>query len=77
MPLEIPARRVSSVRKKRVDAGLHLRRIEEEFSLAVFLLDRIVVSHCDLSEGLPATRDAITKHSVVNGVSQPRKHRDR
>jgi len=60
--------------EKRVDAGLHLGRIENEFSLAVFLLDRVVVRDRDLSEGL-ATRDAITKHSVVNRVSQPRKRR--
>jgi len=62
--------------KKRVDAGLLLGRIEEEFSLAVFLLDCVVVRDCNLSEGLSAARDAITKHSVVSRVSQTRKHRD-
>jgi len=38
--------------EKRVDASLRLGRIEEKFSLPVFLLDRIVVSDRDLSEGL-------------------------
>jgi len=74
MPLQIPAGRVSSVREKRIDAGLRLGRIEKEFSLAVFLLDRIVASNCDLSEGLAATSNAITKHRVVNRVGHPRKH---
>jgi len=32
---------------------------------------------CDLSEGLAATGDTITKDSVVSRVSQPRKHRDK
>ena len=60
--------------EKRVDAGLCLGRIENKFSLAVFLLDCIVVGDRDLSEGLAATGDAITKHSIVNSVSQPHKH---
>ena len=60
--------------EKRVDAGLCLGLIEEEFSLAVFLLHRVVVSDCDLCEGLAATGDTITKYNVVNAVSQPRQH---
>jgi len=76
MPLQIPARHISSVGEKRVHAGLRLWRIEEEFSLAVFLLDRVVMRDRNVSEGL-ATTGAITKHSGVSGVSQPRKHRDR
>jgi len=74
MPLEIPARRVSSVGEKRIDAGLHLRRIEEEFSLAVFLLDCVVMGDCDLSESLAAAGQTIMKHRVVSGVGHPRKH---
>lgn len=60
--------------QKRVDAGLRLGRIEEEFSLAVFLLDCVVVRDRDLSESLAAAGHTITKHSVVSRVSQTRKH---
>ncbi len=60
--------------EKRVDAGLRLRRIENKLSLAVFLLDGVVVRDCDLSEGLAVTGNAITKQSVVSAVNQTREH---
>ena len=74
MPLEIPAGHVSSVGEKRVDAGLRLGRIEEEFSLAVFLLDCVVMGDCNLSESLAAAGHTIMKHCVVSGVSQTHNH---
>ena len=50
--LQIPAGDVSCAGEQSVDAGLQLRRIEEEFRLAILLRYRVVASHCDLSEGL-------------------------
>ncbi len=58
--------------KQRVDAGLRLRRIENEFRLAAFLLHRVVARDCDLSERLAIRRDAITEHRIVHGVGERR-----
>lgn len=72
MPLQVPARYESGARKQRVDAGLRLRRIEDELSLAAFLLHRVVAVHCDLSERLAIRGDAIAEHDVIHGVHERR-----
>lgn len=72
MALQIPARRVSLARKQRVDAGLRLRRIEDEFSLAAFLRYRIVAADGDLSVGLPIRGDPVAEYRVVHSISQRR-----
>lgn len=67
MPLEIPTRRVAGTREQRVHAGLGLRRIKQEFRLAVFLLDRIIVSHCDLAVCF-ISRYSVAEDTVVGYV---------
>jgi hypothetical protein len=69
MALQIPAWDKSSVRKDGVDAGLRLRRIKDEFGLAVFLLNRVVTVYRELAEGLAIGRDAITEANIVHGVA--------
>jgi len=54
------------VGKQRVDASLRFRWIENEFSLAVFLLHGVVAVHGNLPEGL----GAITEHDRVDGISE-------
>jgi hypothetical protein len=70
--LQIPARCVSGAGKQRVDAGLRLRWIEDELGFAAFLLHRVVACDRDLSEGLVVRRQAVAKHSVVDGVGNGR-----
>src|ERR1039458_7494134 len=72
VPLQIPARRVSGTWKQRVDTGLRLRWIEDEFGLAAFLLHRVVARDRDLSKRLAIRRDAIAEHNVVYGVGERR-----
>lgn len=55
-----------------MDAGLRHRWIEDELSLAAFLLHSIVAVHGELSEGLAIGRDAIAEHNVVDGVRDRR-----
>jgi len=52
-----------------MDAGLRLRWIKDEFSLAVFLLNRVVAVYGELAERLAIGRDAITEGKVVDGVA--------
>jgi hypothetical protein len=68
--LQIPAGDVSCAREQRVDAGLQLRRIEEEFRLAILLRHRVVAGDRDLAEGLAIRGDAVAEDSVVNGVGE-------
>ena len=68
MPLQIPAGHVPSAGKHRMDAGLRLRRIKDELSLAVFLQHCIVARDRDLAEGLAVRRDSVAENKVVRGV---------
>lgn len=58
--------------KQRVDAGLRLRRVEDEFGLAIFLPHRIKACDCDLPEGLAVRRHAVAEQDVINGVCKRR-----
>ena len=51
-----------------MDAGLRLRRIKDELSLAVFLQHCIVARDRDLAEGLAVRRDSVAENKVVRGV---------
>jgi hypothetical protein len=55
--------------KQRVDAGLRLGRIEDEFGLAIFLLYCVVAVYCDLAERLAFGHDAIAEGNVVRSVA--------
>ena len=70
MALQIPAGYESIVGKERVNAGLRFRRIEEEFSLAVFLLHSVVTVHCELPKRLAVGGDTIAEDDGVNGVGE-------
>lgn len=69
---QIPAGHVPCARKQRVDAGLRLWGIEEEFCLAVLLLHGVVGRDRDLAEGLAVRGDAIAEHKEVYDVSEQR-----
>src|SRR5579862_2765189 len=49
MAAEIPARLVSTMRKERMDAGIRLRRVEDELCLTVLLQNGVIVIHGDRS----------------------------
>jgi len=70
MALQIPAGYESIVGKERVNAGLRFRRIEEEFSLAVFLLHGVVTVHRELPKRLAVGGDTIAEDGEVNGVGE-------
>jgi len=70
--LQIPAGRVAVAGKQRVDAGLRLRRIEDELGLAAFLGHRVVTHDRDLAEGLAIGGDPVAEHGEVDGVGQRR-----
>jgi hypothetical protein len=72
MPLQIPARGIPLAGKQRVDAGLRLGRIEDEFGLAAFLRYRVVTADRDLSVGLAIRSDPVAEHSKVDRVCQSR-----
>ena len=55
-----------------MDAGLRLRRLKDELSLAAFLLDRIVAGNRDLPERLPVFSYAIAEHDIVHSVCERR-----
>ena len=59
----------TSVRKDGVDASFRLGWIEDEFGLAVFLLNRVVAVYRELAEGLVIGRDAITEGNIVHRVA--------
>ncbi len=72
MPPQIPARHISLTGKQRVDAGLRLRRIEDELGLAAFLWYRVVAGDRELAEGLAIGSDPVAEYGVVDGVGQRR-----
>ena len=72
MPLQIPAGHVSRVREQRVDAGLRLRRVENELGLAVFLQHRVIAGNCNLSERLAVRGHAIAEDRVINRIGGQR-----
>ena len=57
------------MRKDGVDASFRLGWIEDEFGLAVFLLNRVVAVYRELAEGLVIGRDAITEGNIVHRVA--------
>jgi len=60
-----------------MNTGLRLRRVEQEFGLAIFLLHRVVRRDRDLSKGLMITRSPITKDSVVRAIGENREGKAR
>jgi hypothetical protein len=72
MPLEVPARQISSAWKQRVSAGLGLRGMEDELDSAAFLLYRVIAPDCDLPVGLETACGAITKGKVIRSVGECR-----
>ena len=65
---EKPARRISGVGEKTVHAGLLHGWIENQLSLAVFVLHRVVVFDGHGAKGLAVGYQTIAKHGVVGGV---------
>jgi len=72
MALQIPAGLVSLAGEERIDAGLRLGRVEDEFRLAAFLRYRVVAGDSDLSVGLAIGGDPVAEHGVVDRVGQGR-----
>ena len=70
MASQIPAGYESIVGKERVNAGLRFRRIEEEFSLAVFLLHSVVTVHCELPVRLAVGGETIAEDDGVDSVGE-------
>ena len=70
VPPQIPAGHESGTREQRIDAGLLLWWIENEFGLAAFLPNRVVAGNRDLSKRLVIFRDAIAEYDVVRGVGE-------
>ncbi len=68
--LEVPAGRESRAGEEGVGAGLLFGRIEEEFSLAVFLCNGIVGGDGDLREGLAVGGNAVAEDGVIENVYQ-------
>ena len=75
MALQIPAGYESIVGKERVNAGLRLRRIEEEFGLAVFLLHGVVTVHRELPKRLAVGGDTIAEDDGVDHIGNQREDR--
>lgn len=59
-----------------MDAGLLHGRIEDEFGLAVFLLDCVVAVYGELTERLAVCGDAVAQDNVVCGVADQRDTQD-
>jgi hypothetical protein len=72
MPLQIPAGHKSSMREQRVDAGLRLRRVENELGLAILLQHRIIAGNCNLSERLAVRGHPIAEDGVINRIGNQR-----
>jgi len=65
VPLQIPARRISAMRKNRVHASHRLRRIENVLSLVPLLAHSVISDNGDLPERLVVLRNSVAEHSVV------------
>lgn len=72
MTLQIPARDESTLREKRMDAGLRLRGIENKLGLAIFLLHGVVTGHGDFAERLAIGRDAVAKYTIIHDEREQR-----
>ena len=67
---EIPAGRVASVREEAVHAGLRRGRIEDQFALAIFVENGVVMLDGHAAKGLSVGGDAIAKDGIVGGVGE-------
>jgi hypothetical protein len=72
VPPQIPAGNVARAWKERVDAGLHFRWIEDEYSLAIFLQHGVVARHRHLFKRLAILRGAVAKYSVIHSIGKCR-----
>ena len=65
------------MREHGVGANLCSRRIEQKLRLTVLMLHRVVVPNCHGTIRIPVTRAAIVEKSIVAGIDQNQRRRDR
>ena len=68
VPLQIPAGRVTKVRKQRMDARLILCRRKLVLDLVVLLVDGVHLAHANSAELSPVARNLIAKRNVVADI---------
>jgi hypothetical protein len=72
MALQIPAGHETVVGKERVHAGLRFGRIEDEFGLAILLLNGVVTVYSDFTERIAICRHTVAEHNGVCGETDQR-----
>lgn len=68
MAAQVPARKKAAVRKRGVDAGLSLRRIENQIRFAIFLQDGVIVIDRYRAVCIAVGGHANVKYGKVQGV---------
>jgi hypothetical protein len=74
---QIPARRIAHVREQRVHAGFVTRIFRQKLYFVIFPRNGIVRVHGDGRKWRAVCRNPVAEHSVVSGIGDGSKQKDR